>query len=61
MLDPRLRSGALARPGPVTEVAPDRRRRQNTAEGASLAIQKLETGFRAGKEISPQFETSRCM
>ncbi|RVM29991.1 dipeptide/oligopeptide/nickel ABC transporter permease/ATP-binding protein [Sinorhizobium meliloti] len=53
VLDPRLRSGALARPGPVTEVAPDRTAPANTAEGACLAIEKLETGFRRGKEIVP--------
>jgi peptide/nickel transport system permease protein len=53
VLDPRLRSGALARPGPVTEVAKDRTTYVNTARDAALSIEGLETGFRRGSEIIP--------
>lgn len=53
VLDPRLRSGALARPGPVTDVSSGRTRPANTVEEASLAIEDLETGFRRGGEIVP--------
>ena len=53
VLDPRLRSGALARPGPVTEVAKDRKAPASTALGAVLAIEGLETGFRRGSDVVP--------
>ncbi|NVP58658.1 dipeptide/oligopeptide/nickel ABC transporter permease/ATP-binding protein [Mycoplana rhizolycopersici] len=53
VLDPRLRSGALARPGPVTEVASGRAVPANAAAGAALSIVGLETGFRRGSEIVP--------
>ncbi len=53
VLDPRLRSGALARPGPVTEVAPDRNVPENSARDAALSIEGLETGFRSGDDIIP--------
>jgi peptide/nickel transport system permease protein len=53
VLDPRLRSGALARPGPVTEVAKERTTYVNTARDAALSIEGLETGFRRGSEIIP--------
>ncbi|RVJ43910.1 dipeptide/oligopeptide/nickel ABC transporter permease/ATP-binding protein [Sinorhizobium medicae] len=53
VLDPRLRSGALARPGPVTEVARDRTAPASTADDAVLVIEKLETGFRQGGEFIP--------
>jgi peptide/nickel transport system permease protein len=53
VLDPRLRSGALARPGPVTEVAHDRVAPKNTARNAVLAIEGLETGFRRSRGVVP--------
>ncbi|MDR7030753.1 dipeptide/oligopeptide/nickel ABC transporter permease/ATP-binding protein [Rhizobium rosettiformans] len=53
ILDPRLRSGALARPGPVTEVAADRAMPARSQSDAVLCIEGLETGFRNGSEISP--------
>ncbi|AOG09921.1 dipeptide/oligopeptide/nickel ABC transporter permease/ATP-binding protein [Agrobacterium sp. RAC06] len=53
VLDPRLRSGALARPGPVTEVATDRNVPENSVRDAALSIEGLETGFRSGDDIIP--------
>ena len=53
VLDPRLRSGALARPGPVTEIATDRSVPENSAQDAALSIEGLETGFRSGDDIIP--------
>ncbi|EKF57542.1 ABC transporter-like protein [Agrobacterium albertimagni AOL15] len=53
VLDPRLRSGALARPGPVTEIATDRNVPENSAPDAALSIEGLETGFRSGDDIIP--------
>lgn len=53
VLDPRLRSGALARPGPVTEIATDRNVPENSARDAALSIERLETGFRSGNDIIP--------
>lgn len=53
VLDPRLRSGALARPVPVTEIAPDRNVPENSARDAALSIEGLETGFRSGDDIIP--------
>lgn len=53
VLDPRLRSGALARPGPVTEIATDRNVPENSAQDAALSIEGLETGFRSGDDIIP--------
>jgi peptide/nickel transport system permease protein len=53
VLDPRLRSGALARPGPVTEIATDRSVPENSAQDAALSIEGLETGFRSGNDIIP--------
>ena len=53
VLDPRLRSGALARPGPVTHVAPGRAAPRNTAKDAALSIEGLETGFRRGRDVLP--------
>ncbi|ANH08657.1 dipeptide/oligopeptide/nickel ABC transporter permease/ATP-binding protein [Shinella sp. HZN7] len=53
VLDPRLRSGALARPGPVTHVAPGRAAPPNTAKDAALSIKGLETGFRRGRDVLP--------
>lgn len=53
VLDPRLRSGALARPGPVTEIATDRSVPENSVRDAALSIEGLETGFRSGDDIIP--------
>ena len=53
VLDPRLRSGALARPGPVTEIATDRSVPENSARDAALSIEGLETGFRSGDDVIP--------
>ncbi len=53
VLDPRLCSGALARPVPVTEIAPDRNVPENSAREAALSIEGLETGFRSGDDIIP--------
>ncbi|MDM7982120.1 MAG: dipeptide/oligopeptide/nickel ABC transporter permease/ATP-binding protein [Rhizobium sp.] len=53
VLDPRLRSGALARPGPVTEIATDRNVPENSVRDAALSIEGLETGFRSGDDIIP--------
>ncbi|SIR01259.1 peptide/nickel transport system permease protein [Rhizobium sp. RU33A] len=53
VLDPRLRSGALARPGPVTEIATDRSVPENSAQDSAHSIEGLETGFRSGDNIIP--------
>ncbi|SOC44036.1 peptide/nickel transport system permease protein [Rhizobium subbaraonis] len=53
VLDPRLRSGALARPGPVTDVASGRAVPANAAADAALSIACLETGFQRGSKIVP--------
>lgn len=58
VLDPRLRSGALARPQPVTEVArqaaaPLRAHRSTPQMGAPLAVEGLSVGFRSGRAIRP--------
>ncbi len=52
VLDPRLRSGALARPQPVTEIA---RRAAPPAQArkALLAVDSLSVGFRSGRAIRP--------
>ncbi|MBX9466821.1 MAG: dipeptide/oligopeptide/nickel ABC transporter permease/ATP-binding protein [Rhizobium sp.] len=53
VLDPRLRSGAFSRPGPVTEIADDRAIPSNSVRDAVLSIEGLETNFRSGGEIVP--------
>ena len=45
VLDPRLRSGALARPGSVTAIAKNRTTPKTNRPDAALAVEKLETGF----------------
>ena len=45
VLDPRLRSGALARPGSVTAIAKNRTAPKTKMPDAALAVEKLETGF----------------
>ncbi|WP_043617827.1 dipeptide/oligopeptide/nickel ABC transporter permease/ATP-binding protein [Ensifer sp. ZNC0028] len=53
VLDPRLRSGALASSGPVTEIASGRIALPNTHRDAALSTEGLETGFRNGLDIVP--------
>ena len=58
VLDPRLRSGALARPQAVTEVArqaaPGAGAQTSTPQmGAPLAVEALSVGFRSGRTIRP--------
>jgi peptide/nickel transport system permease protein len=53
VLDPRLRSGALARPGPITAIARGRAMPANSQSDAALSIEGLETAFRNGGEVSP--------
>ncbi|MCA1490620.1 dipeptide/oligopeptide/nickel ABC transporter permease/ATP-binding protein [Ensifer sp. NBAIM29] len=53
VLDPRLRSGILARPGPMTAIAKDRMAPANSAPDAALAIEGLETGFSGGDSFTP--------
>ncbi|MBV2142117.1 dipeptide/oligopeptide/nickel ABC transporter permease/ATP-binding protein [Falsochrobactrum sp. TDYN1] len=45
VLDPRLRSGALARPGSATAIARNRTAPEASMPDAALTIEKLETGF----------------
>lgn len=52
-LDPRLKSGALVRPGPITKVDPARHAHTNTQPGAVLAIEHLHTGFTSGDGYTP--------
>jgi peptide/nickel transport system permease protein len=52
-LDPRLKSGALVRPGPITKVDPARHAHKNTQPGAVLAIEHLHTGFTSGDGYTP--------
>ncbi|MBT9372223.1 dipeptide/oligopeptide/nickel ABC transporter permease/ATP-binding protein [Rhizobium sp. CSW-27] len=47
-LDPRLRSGALSRPGPVTAIARQGPVPENSQPEAALSVERLETGFSAG-------------
>ncbi|WP_336741886.1 dipeptide/oligopeptide/nickel ABC transporter permease/ATP-binding protein [Aureimonas altamirensis] len=58
VLDPRLRSGALARPQAVTDVArqaaPGAGARASTPQtGAPLSVEGLSVGFRSGRAIRP--------
>jgi len=53
ILDPRLRSGALMRPGPRTEVARNRNRPENRVPDAVLNVEELETGFSRGGQYAP--------
>ena len=53
-LDPRLRSGALARPSARTAIAKGPRRRPNTtkSDDSTLAIRDLRTKFRMGSSVA---------
>lgn len=53
VLDPRLRSGSLMRPGPRTEVARNRNRPKNRVPDAVLNVEELETGFSRGGQYAP--------
>ncbi|WP_407065275.1 dipeptide/oligopeptide/nickel ABC transporter permease/ATP-binding protein [Ensifer sp. LCM 4579] len=53
VLDPRLRSGTLARPGPMTAIAKARLAPANPAPDAALSIEGLETGFGGGDSFTP--------
>lgn len=52
-LDPRLKSGALSRPGPVTRIDRTKPAPANSQPEAILSIEKLETGFSASKATTP--------
>ncbi len=52
VLDPRLKSGVLARPSAVTDVARNHRSAKPAmASGAALAVSDLRTEFRMGSEV----------
>ena len=53
VLDPRLRSGALARPGAVTDIARDRSSPVIEDNGNALLVAGLETGFVNGGHFTP--------
>ncbi|MCF6370210.1 dipeptide/oligopeptide/nickel ABC transporter permease/ATP-binding protein [Rhizobium halophilum] len=68
ILDPRLRSGALLRPGPRTAVHPDRTSPKNGNTDAVLNVEALETGFirngrytAAVQEISLHLNPGECL
>lgn len=67
-LDPRLKSGALARPGPSTKVAAERKAQDNSKPDAVLALEHLHTGFEAGtgyvpavKDVSLYLQPGECL
>jgi len=51
VLDPRLKSGALLRPGAATEVRVDRQKPESGATAALLAVENLRTYFFVGSQI----------
>lgn len=53
VLDPRLRSGELARPGAMTAIAKNRTAPPLEDTGQALSIMGLETGFLNGGQFSP--------
>src|SRR5690606_31212359 len=53
VLDPRLRSGELARPGAMTAIAKNRTAPPLEDTGQALSIAGLETGFLNGGQFSP--------
>lgn len=53
VLDPRLRSGELARPGAMTAIAKNRTAPPLEDRGRALSIMGLETGFLNGGQFSP--------
>lgn len=67
-LDPRLKSGALVRPGPRTRVAAARQAHKNSKPGAVLALEHLHTGFDgpsgyvpAVKDVSLYLQPGECL
>ncbi|MEN5278868.1 dipeptide/oligopeptide/nickel ABC transporter permease/ATP-binding protein [Brucella sp. TWI432] len=68
VLDPRLRSGALARPGSRTAIAKNRNVPKAAMPDATLAVEKLETGFvnngsytPAVKQVSLHLNRGECL
>ncbi len=68
VLDPRLRSGALLRPGPRTTVNPYRKKQESSNPGAVLNVEELEVGFirnrryfAAVKGVSLQLQAGKCL
>ncbi|MEN5299972.1 dipeptide/oligopeptide/nickel ABC transporter permease/ATP-binding protein [Brucella sp. TWI559] len=68
VLDPRLRSGALARPGARTAIAKNRNVPKAAMPDAALAVEKLETGFvnngsytPAVKQVSLHLNRGECL
>jgi len=62
VLDPRLRSGALARPGSVTAIARNRTTPKTKMLDAALAVEKLETGFvNNGSNVSLHLNRGECL
>ncbi|HEX2148135.1 MAG TPA: dipeptide/oligopeptide/nickel ABC transporter permease/ATP-binding protein [Pseudorhizobium sp.] len=68
VLDPRLRSGALLRPGPRTVVHADRSNPENGKPDAVLNVEALETGFTrngrytpAVKDVSLHLQPGECL
>ena len=68
VLDPRLRSGALARPGSRTAIAKNRNVPKAAMPDAALAVEKLETGFvnngsytPAVKQVSLHLNRGECL
>ena len=57
VLDPRLRSGALARPSSRTAIAKNRTVPKTKMLDAALAIEKLETGFVSNGSYTPAVNT----
>lgn len=53
MLDPRLRSGALNRPMPVTRIERNEQPAKAAASNAVLAVDQLETSFARGSTLEP--------
>ncbi|GLQ57856.1 dipeptide/oligopeptide/nickel ABC transporter permease/ATP-binding protein [Devosia nitrariae] len=52
VLDPRLRSGALNRPMPVTSIEREREQPAERPGAALLEVDGLETGFRSGRSLT---------
>ncbi|UYN99802.1 MAG: dipeptide/oligopeptide/nickel ABC transporter permease/ATP-binding protein [Devosia sp.] len=53
VLDPRLRSGALDRPMPVTKIDRKTRPQPTLADAPALVVDKLSTGFDTGASVTP--------
>jgi peptide/nickel transport system permease protein len=53
VLDPRLRSGSLGRPMPVTRIDRKAKPAPNLADAPALAVERLSTGFDSGDRVTP--------